>query len=192
MRQLDDFLAGQKDLTQLCLLKARPTVIRDLVHGGLPSGTIFAMYRKINGKAPPRGQFPQEIRTCLANPKKRLQASVLICVFERLQGVAESSTERYIKAYEQYLITWPDNPSFDFNRAWFILRQFTQKRIAVTNCRCCSHRYAYNREDVSDLNKCPVCALVRIKEVDAPSTDAPFIENDVSGVGIGSALMASC
>lgn len=159
MRQLESILAHQKDLEALCRLKARPPVMRDLIPSVIPDGTLYTVYRYVNKCAPPRGQLPQEITVFLATPKKRLHASALLCIWERFESLSNSIADRYVRTYEMYVGASAGAPIYDFNRAWFIIRQYTQRRVALRTCPKCGQRYVYNREDVSDIRKCHGCAI---------------------------------
>jgi len=163
MRLLDDFLDHQSILTALCLHKARPPVMRDLLPDTVPSGLIHKMYKHVNKSSPPQGQLPSEIRTYLNTPKRRLHSTVLVCAYERVkvEGITDNRAGQFVEAYQSYLATFPKpDLIYDFNRTWFFLRQFSLKRVALDKCLRCGHQYVYNREDMSDWKSCCTCQLI--------------------------------
>lgn len=166
-RQLDNVLAHQEILVMLCRHKARPPVIRDLVPDTVPENYIYNMYRKVNETPPPQGQLPQEIRTFLTAPKRRLQATVAVCAFQKLENIVEDHAMRYINAYTAYVRVFGEDALYDFNRVWFLLRQYQLRRLGVGKCLHCGHQYVFNREDVSDFKKCPICSILKLQPSEA-------------------------
>ena len=161
MRQLDELLNYQEDLVELSKLKTRPPVMRDLIPPSIPLSTIFSVYRAVNKVGPPRGQLPQEIRVFFSSPKKRLHASAVLSIWDRYKDIHENKVKRHVKTYHMYVSACGENdPLYDFNRVWFLIRQYEMRRVATRTCPHCGQRYAYNREDVADVNNCHGCALL--------------------------------
>lgn len=166
--QLDDLLLHQDDLRILSEIKARPPVIRDLMPPSISLSTIYTVYRSVNKKGPPRGQLPQEIRVFFSNPKKRLHASVVLGIWDRFKNTEDSKVRRHINAYKMYVGAAGEmGPIYDFNRIWFLIRQYEMRRIAVKECGSCGQRYAYNREDVTDVHNCHGCAIIATAAAEA-------------------------
>lgn len=171
MRQLEDLLACHQDMVELCRLKTRPPVIRDLVPAAIPMTTIYSVYRMVNQEGPPKGQLPQEVRVLFTTPKKRLHASAVLNIWERFAALNGSNIKRHIKTYQMYACACGDqDPLYDFNRVWFLIRQYEMRRIGLRVCPACGQRYAYNREDVSDVFNCHSCALIGAAQ-EAPSVN---------------------
>lgn len=162
MRLLKDFLAHQDIITELCAIKARPPVIRDLLpEDQVPTSLIYTLYKLINSASPPQGQLPQEIRTFLSSPLRRLQATVIACAYEATDGTVEERARRYLTAHKAYLKTFAAGDIlYDFNRTWFLLRQLKLRRVALGKCLHCGHQYLYDREDLADYDSCAICELV--------------------------------
>lgn len=170
MRQLNELLCYQDDLIELSALKTRPPIMRDLIPPSIPLSTIYAVYKAVNKSGPPRGQLPQEIRVFFSSPKKRLHASAILSIWDRFKGLQEDKVKRHIKSYHMYVSSCGEmEPLYDFNRAWFLIRQYEMRRVGMRTCPSCRQRYAYNREDVADVNNCHGCPILVTEEQAADS-----------------------
>ena len=150
-------LTRQDLIVRMCRHGARVSVMRDLLPEDISTRAVLDIFRQVTGSFPKQGQLPQSLGTLFRTPGYRLQASVAVCKFERIGEAEPDFAERYMSAYEAYRRTFAENAVFDFNRVWFLLRQYTIGRCRMTKCVSCSSTYVYLTEDVSDRYKCPVC-----------------------------------
>lgn len=176
MRRLDDMIEHQDVLAQLCRLRARPPVIRDLLPDSVPAPAIYMVYRKINNCAPPRGQLPQEIKTFLSTPQRRLQATLAVCAYNRhIRLAPEDRCRLFINVFQTYQSAFGSDALYDFNRVWFLLRQYVLDRLGLAKCQCCGNHFLVNREDVSDWKKCCSCALLQKLQKTTEASPAPTL-----------------
>lgn len=176
--KIDEVLPHGDLLTTLCMLRARPPIIADLVPS-VPELFIQQLYRKVTGEDIPRGLLPSEIREVVRSPIKRLQTSVIIQLFNGVEDIIDDRVGRYVHTYREYQRIFGAEAAYDFNRTWFIIRQSQIGRIGVGLCSKCNCYSAYNRDDVSDRRKCCGCHF-KLRKKPAPERQAALTDGLVA------------
>lgn len=155
--RLHALFANQDLIARMCRVGARATVMRDLLPDDISTRSLYDLFRQFTGESPKQGPLPNGLGTLLRTPHYRLQASVAICKYEQIAEAEPDYAGRYVAAFEAYQRTFGESAVFDFNRVWFLLRQYKIGRCRLAKCSKCSCSYVYQTEDVSDRYKCPVC-----------------------------------
>lgn len=153
-----DFLSAYTLMEKLCVLGARPPIVRDMVPDIVKRPLIYATWRTLQGRQPPQGQLPQSLQQMVSSPSLRLHTTAVLSLLKQFRDL--SLHPRTIRAFEAYRQTMGDEMAFDFNRIWFLARAENSGRLRLTLCRDCGTRFAHNREDASDANRCPACSLM--------------------------------
>nr|WP_246262047.1 FlhC family transcriptional regulator [Azoarcus taiwanensis] len=184
-------------LERLVQLGARPPVIRSLVPT-LHDSVISDAWSEHHGRRAPRGPLPHNVGFFLVSPKRRLQASFILAVFDDLRRLGVADAEALIVTYEQFLATFDDDSSpvdsrLTFDRAWFLIREYTTVRsLLLVRCDACGSRHIHRAFELINHGQCPACGLVEaarnecLPESSEPDSDCSKIElPDLPALGAG-------
>lgn len=120
-------------IEHLLRLGARPPVARELTRFS-SEALVNQYYRDINHAAPPRGQLPKEYKQYVTAPVLKTQASVVVHLYQRLEGNGLEYCDAVISTYRQYSSMFGDNAKFGIDRVWHILRCVAIGKILIRQC----------------------------------------------------------
>lgn len=182
-------------IEHLLRLGARPPVARELTRFS-SEAMVNQYYRDINHAAPPRGQLPKEYRQYVTAPVLKTQASVVVHLYQRLEGNGLDYCDAVIATFRQYSSLFGENAKFGIDRIWHILRCVATGKIVTRQCSNtqCGAIYVEDadapppmlREPTEEATPgCPFCAeLTRgrggdrkhLKHISASSAAIPLLD----------------
>ncbi len=171
-----DAHARALQLAQQCAaFDARPQTIA--IFTGLPIreiGRYFPPERMRCGRFP---SSPEWFHT--RNLLHRAEASIVVSLYRRIRELGFSPQEALLSSFQRYRNTVSEDGAISFDRAfnlvchldalWFV----RERAFDLQSCRRCGSRYLAPLNDVSNVDDCMFCHLVKRYRLD-PRVQARF------------------
>jgi len=159
-----DAHARALQLAQLCAaFDARPQTIA--LFTGLPTKEIaryFPPERMRSGRFP---SSPEWFHT--RNLLHRAEASIVLSLYRRIRDLGFSPQEALLSSFQRYRNTVSEDGAISFDRAFNLvchldgLWSVRERAFDLQSCRRCGSRYLATLNDMSSINDCTFCHLVR-------------------------------
>lgn len=157
--------------SQLVRHQAEELALRLLRHGaragvvhwstGLKLEVLAGWYRRIHGRAPPRGPLPDHSGSMIRTRTEHLHASLFGVIYAgyHKEGAAVRRIDPHslVSAYEAYLALADGRAIISINQGWILARDLRSGLAAVAWCPSCQAHYVDLRASI--LRGCPLCAL---------------------------------